>query len=63
MKSICAVFLRISWTYSKKNENYRKFGAGKPCAGHKMEMIPLDSTNMLRVSSEDSLGEVDEIGS
>lgn len=43
--------------------NYRKLGAGKPCAGHKMEIIPLDLTIIGRVSSDESLGEVDEIGS
>lgn len=44
-------------------KNYRKLGAGKPCAGHKMEIIPLDLTNIGRVSSEESFGDVDEIGS
>lgn len=43
--------------------NYRKLGAGNPCAGHRMEMIPSDFTNIGRVSSEESLGDVDEIGS
>lgn len=42
---------------------YRKIGAGKPCAGHKMDIESPLCMLMGRVSIEDSLGAVDEIGS
>lgn len=42
---------------------YRKAGAGKPCAGHRIDIVSLLCTLIGRVSIDDNLGDVAEIGS
>lgn len=42
---------------------YRKAGAGNPCAGQRIDKVSFFNTIIGRVSIEDNLGEVADIGS
>lgn len=48
---------------TRKTKFYRKAGAGKPCAGQSIENDWFPDAIIGRVSIEESLGDVDEIGS
>lgn len=47
----------------QREQIYRKAGAGKPWAGHNIEKVLSLGMFMGRVSIEDNLGDVEEIGS